>query len=144
MDSIGAGLRLHGEETVVSALDAREHLAHSNGQRVLTGEVAPDGVFGPLHAWLDERMAADESEGFFRPYDEDRGGVAPERWHLSYAPLALAMERALSPAMLQACWSAPGCEPRWREQLQADLDSLWQRYVSVPADWCPEDYRRAP
>ncbi len=106
-------------------------------------EGAPDGVFGPLHAWLDERMAADESEGFFRPYDEDRGGVAPERWHLSFAPLALAMERALTPAMLQACWCVPGCEPRWQEQLQADIGSLWQRYVSVPADWCPEDYRRA-
>ena len=26
--------------------------------------------------------------GFFRPYTTDRGGVAPEPWHLSYAPVA--------------------------------------------------------
>jgi hypothetical protein len=26
--------------------------------------------------------------GFYRPYVADRGGVAPEPWHLSYAPLA--------------------------------------------------------
>ena len=89
-------------------------------------------------------MAADESEGFFRPYGEDRGGVAPERWHLSFAPLSHEMERALTPAMLRACWCAPGCEPQWLEQLDADLDLLWRRYISVPADWCPEAYRRAP
>ena len=26
--------------------------------------------------------------GFFRPYATDRGGVSPEPWHLSYAPVA--------------------------------------------------------
>ena len=51
-------------------------------------EVAAGGVFDRLHCWLDERLAAGESHGFFRPYGKDRGGVAPERWHLSYAPLS--------------------------------------------------------
>ncbi len=49
-------------------------------------EVADDGVFAGLHAWLDMRIADGAAHGFFRPYDKDRGGVAPERWHLSYAP----------------------------------------------------------
>ena len=26
--------------------------------------------------------------GFFLPYDRDRGGVQPEPWHLSFAPVA--------------------------------------------------------
>ena len=55
-------------------------------------EVAPGGMFDPLHCWLDQRMAAGEVHGFFRPYGQDRGGVAPERWHLSYAPMAAGCE----------------------------------------------------
>ena len=49
-------------------------------------EVRPNGIFGKLHAWLDEKISNNESHGFFRPYCKDQGGVAPERWHLSFAP----------------------------------------------------------
>lgn len=48
-------------------------------------EFEKGGPFFELHQWLDEEMA---DYGFFRPYDLERGGVSPERWHLSYAPLA--------------------------------------------------------
>jgi LAS superfamily LD-carboxypeptidase LdcB len=51
-------------------------------------EVAPEGIFGPLHLWLDQLIAKDQAYGFFRPYDFDRGGVAPEKWHLSFRPLS--------------------------------------------------------
>ena len=103
-------------------------------------EVAPAGPFGPLHAWLDARMAADRSEGFFRPYAQDRGGVAVERWHLSYAPLSVHCESMLDAALLRACWS--GEELLLREVLEAELPALLARYVHVPADWCPARYRR--
>jgi hypothetical protein len=42
-------------------------------------------VFAPLDEWLAANAA---DFGFFRPYDRDRGGVQPEPWHLSFAPLA--------------------------------------------------------
>lgn len=51
------------------------------------------GVFAPFYGWLDERVAADDAEGFFLPYDQDRGGVAPEAWHLSYRPVAKKYEQ---------------------------------------------------
>jgi LAS superfamily LD-carboxypeptidase LdcB len=51
-------------------------------------EVNSGGIFGDFHDWLDLQMKDDLSFGFFRPYDVDRGGVAPERWHLSYAPVS--------------------------------------------------------
>lgn len=54
--------------------------------QLIPAEVASEGMFGPLHDWLDGVLG---SFGFFRPYSKDRGGVSPERWHLSYAPLAL-------------------------------------------------------
>ena len=54
--------------------------------QLIPKEVRPNGIFGKLHAWLDEKMSNNESHGFYRPYCKDQGGVAPERWHLSYAP----------------------------------------------------------
>jgi LAS superfamily LD-carboxypeptidase LdcB len=100
------------------------------------GEVAPGGLFDPLHLWLDERMACGESRGFFRPYSIDRGGVAPERWHLSYAPLARECERACSKDLLGAVLSGADLE-LWAE-VSGQLPELIKRYVQVPPDWCPE------
>ena len=56
--------------------------------QLLPEEVANDGMFGKLHMRLDELMSEHDSHGFYRPYDEDRGGVSPERWHLSYHPIS--------------------------------------------------------
>jgi len=63
-------------------------------------EVNPGGMFAPFHEWLDERISASAAFGFFRPYDRDRGGVAPERWHLSHEPVASAFQRQLSAELL--------------------------------------------
>ena len=102
-------------------------------------EVAPGGLFDPLHCWLDERIAAGQSHGFYRPYDVDRGGVAPERWHLSFAPLAHDYERLVDADLLQRCWNASCADTLcWREALQARLPELGERYlyaVSPPPQW---------
>ncbi len=103
-------------------------------------EADPQGVFGPLHAWLDERMAVGASCGFYRPYARDRGGVAPERWHLSYAPLSVACEAQLNESVLLRCWDAEG-ELRWRAELENNLTALWQRYVAVAPGWCPAQFQ---
>lgn len=67
-------------------------------------EYAPEGPFGPLTAWLSERIAADDAEGFFRPYQTDLGGVAPEPWHLSYRPSTTGLRAALEPDLLETLW----------------------------------------
>ncbi|MCP8466906.1 M15 family metallopeptidase [Pseudomonas sp. ZM23] len=54
--------------------------------QLLPEEVAPGGLFRGLHQWLDANMAA---YGFFRPYRYFKGGMYPEPWHLSYAPLSV-------------------------------------------------------
>ena len=66
--------------------------------QLVPGEYAPDGPFARLTAWLDEHMA---EFGFFRPYDFDRGGVHPEPWHLSWAPVAVPALAALTPEVLR-------------------------------------------
>jgi len=103
------------------------------------GEVAPGGLFDPLHRWLDERMAAGESQGFFRPYAQDRGGVAPERWHLSFAPLARACEAQLTSDLLLSCWECDqGEEPlALLDEIQANLPAIFSRYLTVAPEWCP-------
>ena len=93
-------------------------------------EVAPGGVFDPLHRWLDQRIADGESRGFYRPYATDRDGVAPERWHLSYAPLATALQPAMTAELLRECWCMPGAtSPCWHDVLVARLPELLARYV---------------
>lgn len=64
--------------------------------QLIPAEVDVGGMFGPLHQWLDDRIANGDSYGFVRPYDVDRQGVAPERWHISYNPLAASYQRALT------------------------------------------------
>lgn len=101
-------------------------------------EVAAGGVFDPLHRWLDARLAAGESHGFFRPYGIDRGGVAPERWHLSYAPLSVACAAQFSGAMLAFCLDAEEVEGEMllKAEIDADWSQIMTRYVAVPEDWC--------
>lgn len=60
--------------------------------QLVPAEYAPGGPCARLHAWLQRHM---HEFGFYQPYRTDRGGVSPEPWHLSYAPLAVACERQL-------------------------------------------------
>lgn len=48
-------------------------------------EFHEQGPCGSLNLWLNQTMG---NYDFFRPYAKDKGGVACEPWHLSYAPLA--------------------------------------------------------
>lgn len=102
-------------------------------------EVAAGGVFDALHCWLDSRMAAGQSHGFYRPYGRDRGGVAPERWHLSYAPLSVAYAQQFSTAVLLSCWDCDEVaqDILLRREIDAQLSQIMARYVCVPGDWCP-------
>lgn len=99
-------------------------------------EVRPEGVFGALHQWLDQRMVAGESHGFYRPYQTDRGGLAVERWHLSYAPLASAYPQLITPTLLVRCWDQMG-GLLLRDEIERNLPELLARYVDVAPDWCP-------
>lgn len=98
-------------------------------------EVAPGGVFDGLHCWLDQRIAAGQSHGFFRPYALDRGGVATERWHLSYAPLARDCGELLTESVMRESWTGSGL--LLRDEIEENLADILARYVAVPRDWCP-------
>ncbi len=153
------GASRHHWGTDVDVFDAA---ALPDGYRLgLTlAEVAPGGLFDSFHRWLDERIAAGESFGFYRPYDQDRGGVSPERWHLSYAPLAVDLESRISAEALKRAWHEAEVVERaegekeagdgetasgvaLREVLEARLEPLLERFVLrvAPPPRAARDYR---
>lgn len=71
--------------------------------QLVPDEVEAGGVFAPLHDWLDA-FIQNNPHTFFRPYAEDRGGIAPERWHLSYLPVARRFEAVFDVEALVAIW----------------------------------------
>lgn len=65
--------------------------------------------------------------GFVRPYDQDRGGVAPEPWHLSFEPEADGFER---------CWDGDAYRQFIRSQplelkgaVLANFDEIAERFL---------------
>lgn len=110
-------------------VDVFDEAARPEGYEVdLTpGEVGAGGMFGPLHDWLDGCIAAGRAHGFFRPYDQDRGGIAPERWHLSHGPVAASYERKLTPDRLAATVSA--ADIALKDTVLRHLDEIWHRFV---------------
>jgi len=110
-------------------LDVYDEAARPEGyvMEQIPAEVDPGGMFGPLHAWLDQRIPARTAFGFFRPYDEDRTGVAPERWHLSYAPVASPWLRQLTTDLLRE--TVRQADMRLKDVVLHHLDAIYERFV---------------
>lgn len=94
-------------------------------------DAAEGGVFAPLHRWLDERIASGRAHGFFRPYTGAGCAVAPEPWHLSFAPLAWECQRGFDPAALAAAHRRAGLA--LHAAIDAAREQILQRYFEVPA-----------
>lgn len=92
-------------------------------------EVEGSGIFAPMHNWLDSYIASDSGLGFYRPYNIDSGGVAPERWHLSYGPLADAYAQQRSGDVVAQRLS--GTELLLLDTVVEHLDEIVQRFVQV-------------
>jgi len=92
--------------------------------RLTPADYHPGGCFERLGGWLDSNMAR---YGFFRPYATDRGGVQPEPWHLSYAPLSVPALQMLTVEVLRE--AIEGSDMPGRELVLARLPELHARYV---------------
>lgn len=88
-------------------------------------EYAAGGPFAALDHWLGGEQVADL--GFFRPYALDRGGVAPEPWHLSYRPLAAEFSASLDADSLRPCLAA--ADIALKDTVLAMLDEIFDRFV---------------
>jgi LAS superfamily LD-carboxypeptidase LdcB len=108
-------------------LDLIDSAALPEGYRVrlLPDEAAPGGVFHRLHQWLDANML---QFGFFRPYRTFRGGVHPEPWHLSYAPVSTPALQALTPEVFAD--AVRSSRILGRDLVLERIDDLYRRYVA--------------
>lgn len=102
-------------------------------------EYEPPGPFFGMTQWLDELIAADAAEGFYKPYAVDRGGIAPEAWHVSYRPSALKYQDIVSAEMLMPLWRGePDDNGKVHEPLvmleviEPQVDHLLERFVLAP------------
>ncbi len=90
------GASRHHWGTEIDVVDAA---AMRDGYRaqLLPEEFREGGAFFAMHQWLDANIAR---FGFFRPYARYLGGVFPEPWHLSYAPISTQLITLITPQLL--------------------------------------------
>lgn len=91
-------------------------------------ETQGDGPFAEFHRWLDDELAQGNND-FFRPYAQDRGGIAPEPWHLSYAPLATVFSRQLTQELLRGQLEQTDLE--LKQVVLDNLDEIYSRFICV-------------
>lgn len=109
-------------------LDVIDRAAMPEGYavRLEAAEYAPDGLFGPLTSWLDRNI---RRFGFFRPYVSGRGGVRPEPWHLSFAPIAKPALAAFGVGLLAE--AIRGQDVLGEATILARLPRIHRRYVQT-------------
>jgi LAS superfamily LD-carboxypeptidase LdcB len=80
------GASRHHWGTDLDIFDARN--IQKKDVQLTHNECINNGPCAELHTWLDEQINTNNAFDFFRPYEEDLGGVATEKWHISYAPIS--------------------------------------------------------
>ncbi len=109
-----------------SDLDVFDATAITAGYRpqLIASEFSATGPCASLDCWLRANAGR---FGFFRPYDLDRGGVAPEPWHLSHAAVAEPALAALDIARLRSHLHA--ARPEALPLLIVELPLIVDRYA---------------
>ncbi|MDG1693580.1 MAG: M15 family metallopeptidase [Porticoccaceae bacterium] len=96
--------------------------------QLIPEEVQGNGLFAPMHNWLDSYIESGKTD-FYRPYKTDKGGIAPERWHLSYRPLADKYAEILTRELLAA--RLKNSDLMLLDEVLKHLDDILQRYIIV-------------
>lgn len=98
--------------------------------QLVADEVNTDGVFAPLHNWLDTRIEASSAYGFYRPYQGGTSqGVAAERWHLSHRPTAEHFSRLLTVETLYGLLEQEA-DMCLRDTVLENFDEIFTRYIA--------------
>lgn len=119
------GASRHHWGTDLDVYDPRWFAATQQPLQLIAAEYEGSGPCAELACWLRQHAA---DYGFFLPYQQYRGGVAAEPWHLSYAPLATVAQAQHNVAVLaDALAPAPLLG---KDFVLAQLDEIYQRYIS--------------
>jgi len=88
-------------------------------------EYLNDGYFSSLNTWLTENI---QQYGFYRPYQQDQGGVAEEPWHISYFPLATTYLKELDLVLIEK--TIQSHDIHGKQLILKELPNIYERYVT--------------
>ncbi|MGV6806783.1 MAG: M15 family metallopeptidase [bacterium] len=89
-------------------------------------EYQQGGPFFPMTDWLSRQMAAGHPR-FYRPYLNDRGGVMPEPWHISFRPVADGCENLIGTDCLAS--AIEQADILLQDAILKNLDEIVDRFV---------------
>lgn len=96
-------------------------------KKVKTPSLTPQEATGSLNSfytWLDENM---HRWDFFRPYKKNLGGVCPEPWHLSYAPISQPFLEQYSLELFERTVDHPALQ--LKELILESPQEIYHRYI---------------
>ncbi|KZN56711.1 hypothetical protein N474_11200 [Pseudoalteromonas luteoviolacea CPMOR-2] len=103
---------------------AKNCLASGASLQLEPWEYQADGPFYEFSCWLEDNLAR---YGFYKPYDQFRGGVAIEPWHISHVEFANNMSRNLDIAVIADVISK--YDVLGKDTIIGNLNELYQRFV---------------
>ena len=123
------GLSRHHWGTELDIYDSNA-IAEDYALQLIPVEYKQEGPFYPLHSWLTKYA---QDFGFDRPYEKDRGGIAPEAWHISYKSIAqqyaTSLERDLNLEKYRQLISHSDIE--LKQIVINNLQYLFERFVQI-------------
>lgn len=117
----------------------RSAVADDYDVQLIASEVTANGPFAAMHDWLDQVFVSQPELGFFRPYPHDRGGIAPERWHISFAPVSAILQRELSKHLILE--TIRDSDLHSKEVVVEHIDEIYRRFIQVPSALYPDRYQ---
>lgn len=94
--------------------------------KLIPSETMASGPAAGLHEWLDSKISSRNAYGFYRPYSQDRGGISPERWHLSYHLLSRRYLEAYTFSIFKK--NIEESEMLLKDVLLENADEIYQRF----------------
>lgn len=92
-------------------------------------ETQDDGPFAEFHQWLSSQLNSN-AYGFYRPYSNtctENNGVAPEPWHLSYAPVANIYAAQMNEEIVRE--QIQLSDIALKETVLENLSEIYQRFI---------------
>lgn len=94
--------------------------------QLTTEETTGGGVFAPFHTWLDSELSRSP---FYRPYSSDTGGIAPEKWHISYRPVSEKYMQLLSYDLIEEVIA--NSEIELKTTILTELPEVYSRFIHI-------------
>lgn len=123
------GLSRHHWGTEIDVFDG-DAVQRGIRPQLLPSEFCAGGPCSALNDWLSRHALA---FGFFRPYRHDNGGIAPEPWHLSFAPVSRHLLAEFPRAQLLALLRQNNIAGL--ALVLEQFDAIFERYANT---LCPE------